>query len=477
MEYNIELQHQKGKLHAIERIEKLLDKNSFYEINHSMGQENIPYDGVITGYGYIEGILVFVYAQDFTVKGGTVGKKHARKIARVLNLAIENRAPVIWINDSGGARIQEGVNALSGYGEIFYLNTRASGYIPQISIIAGPCAGGAVYSPGITDFIFMIKEKSSMYVTGPRVVEQATGKKCDAQSLGGAIVHSQSSGVVHANFDDENQCFLETRKLICLLENRNRKIINKYCKKFYQDFQKHVPTNSRKTYDIHLVIETLLDQSSFYEIQKEFAPNAVIGFGVLSGITIGIVANQPLHCAGVLDCDASDKIARFIRFCDAFNIPIVTLVDVPGFMPSVDEEEKGIIRHGAKILFAYAEATVTKITVVIRKAYGGAYIAMGSKELGADIVLAWPTAEIAVMGAEAAVDILYHKEVDNKIRQKKVEEYTYEFINNKMALKEGYIDKEIEPNNMRKEIFDALNMLKNKKDLKKIPKKHGNIPL
>lgn len=323
----------------------------------------------------------------------------------------------------------------------------------------------------------MIKEKSSMYVTGPRVVEQATGKKCDAQSLGGAIVHSQSSGVVHANFDDENQCFLETRKLICLLENRNRKIINKYCKKFYQDFQKHVPTNSRKTYDIHLVIETLLDQSSFYEIQKEFAPNAVIGFGVLSGITIGIVANQPLHCAGVLDCDASDKIARFIRFCDAFNIPIVTLVDVPGFMPSVDEEEKGIIRHGAKILFAYAEATVTKITVVIRKAYGGAYIAMGSKELGADIVLAWPTAEIAVMGAEAAVDILYHKEVDNKIRQKKVEEYTYEFINNKMALKEGYIDKEIEPNNMRKEIFDALNMLKNKKDLKKIPKKHGNIPL
>lgn len=258
MEYNIELQHQKGKLHAIERIEKLLDKNSFYEINHSMGQENIPYDGVITGYGYIEGILVFVYAQDFTVKGGTVGKKHARKIARVLNLAIENRAPVIGINDSGGARIQEGVNALSGYGEIFYLNTRASGYIPQISIIAGPCAGGAVYSPGITDFIFMIKEKSSMYVTGPRVVEQATGKKCDAQSLGGAIVHSQSSGVVHANFDDENQCFLETRKLICLLENRNRKIINKYCKKFYQDFQKHVPTNSRKTYDIHLVIETLL---------------------------------------------------------------------------------------------------------------------------------------------------------------------------------------------------------------------------
>ena len=477
MKYNIELQHKKGKLHAIERIEKLLDKNSFYEINQSMGLDNTPDEGVITGYGYIDGILVFVYAQDFTVKGGTVGKRHAQKIVRILEMAIENNAPIIGINDSGGARIQEGVNALAGYGEIFCLNTKASGYIPQISIIAGSCAGGAVYSPGLTDFIFMINEKSSMYVTGPRVVEQATGKKCDAQLLGGAMVHSQTSGVVHATFEDENQCFLETRKLICLLENRKRKKSNYYCKKFYQDFRKCVPENSRKIYDMHLVIKTLLDQSSFYEIQKEFARNAIIGFGVLSGITIGIVANQPLHYAGVLDCDASDKIARFVRFCDAFDIPIVTLVDVPGFMPSVDEEEKGIIRHGAKILFAYAEATVIKITVILRKAYGGAYIAMGSKALGVDIVLAWPMSEIAVMGAEAAVDILYHKEIDEKDKQKKIEEYTYEFINNKEALKEGYIDKEIEPNNMRKEIFDALNMLKNKKHLKKIQKKHGNIPL
>jgi len=479
MEYNIDKQHEKGKLHAIERITKLLDENSFNELNHFMEQEDIPYDGVITGYGYIEGALVFVYAQDFTIKGGTVGSKHAEKISKILEYAIENRAPIIGINDSGGARIQEGVNALAGYGKIFYLNTKASGYIPQISIIAGPCAGGAVYSPGITDFIFMIENISSMYVTGPKVVEQATGKKCDSETLGGSRLHEENSGVVHAVYQEE-KCYCEIRKLIRLLENRNHRELS-YRKKFFQNCRSVVPRNSRKTYDIRAVLNIILDESSFFEIQQKFAPNIVIGMGKLSEMTVGIVANQPNCYAGVLDCDASDKAARFIRFCDSFDIPIITLVDVPGFLPSMKEEEKGIIRHGAKLLFAYAEATTIKITVILRKAYGGAYIAMGSKSLHADIVLAWPTAEIAVMGAEAAVDILYHKNIEmNSVgyREEKIKEYSEQYINSRIALKEGYIDKEISPNNTREEIFNALKMLKGKNGgLQNLPKKHGNIPL
>lgn len=484
MEYSIEKQHEKGKLHAIERINCLLDKDSFVEIGQKVtnAERNYPYDGVITGYGYIDGILVFIYAQDFTIHGGTVGIKHAEKIANIIEKAIKNKAPIIGINDSGGARIQEGVNSLAGYGKIFKLNTMASGYIPQISIIAGSCAGGAVYSPGITDFIFVIRNISSMYVTGPKIIEEVTGEKCTMDELGGVDVHSQKSGVAHFICEYEKECFKKVRVLVKILSSKS--IYNmdfmSYRKKHINNFNSIVPTDSRKIYDMHDLIDAIVDCNSFFEVQKEFAKNVVIGFGKIADITIGIVSNQPNYYAGVLDCDGSDKAARFVRFCDSFEIPLITLVDVPGFLPSKVEEEKGIIRHGAKLLFAYAEANVPKITVIIRKAYGGAYIAMGSKTLGADIVFAWPDTEIAVMGAAGAVDILYCHEIkvnNSEFRQKMEEEYRNKYINGDLALVEGYVDKCIQPKETRKEIFDALKQLGKKKEFIQIPKKHTNIPL
>lgn len=492
MQYNISKQHNNLKLHAIERLSLLLDKDSFREIGKDVSElgtaysdSKYQYDGVITGYGYIENKLVFVYAQDFTVCGGTVGLKHAKKIVRVIELAIENKVPIIGINDSGGARIQEGVNSLAGYGEIFLKNSKASGFIPQISIIVGPCAGGAVYSPGITDFVFMTCKTGTMYVTGPRVLKQMTGVNCSQDELGGTNVHSKS-GVVHFINDNEKDCFKAVQKLISLLPQNceeKTKITPSYKSKKIT-LSKKIPTNSRKIYDMHILIDEVVDDNGFLEVHKDFASNVIVGFGEISGITVGIVANNPNSFVGVLDCDASVKSARFIRFCDCFNIPIITFVDVPGFMPSIQEEKKGIIRHGAKLLFAYCEATTIKVTIIIRKAYGGAYIAMGSKHLGADMVFCWPTAEVAVMGAESAVEILYRKElekVDINQRDEYIKRYCQEyedrFVGVSAALKEGYIDGIIEPNETREIIFNTLVALKNKDQQQTVSKKHNNIPL
>ena len=492
MQYNVNKQHDNFKLHAIERLRLLLDKDSFKEIGKDVSEfgtaysdSKYQYDGVITGYGYIKNKLVFVYAQDFTVCGGTVGLKHAKKIVRVIDLAIENKVPIIGINDSGGARIQEGVNSLAGYGEIFFKNSKASGYIPQISIIVGPCAGGAVYSPGITDFVFMTCNTATMYVTGPRVLKQMTGVKCSQNELGGADVHSKS-GVVHFIHNNEKDCFNAVQKLISLLpqncEEKNKIPPNYIFKKV--NLSENIPTNSRKIYDMHILIDEVVDDNDFFEVHKKFATNIIVGFGKISGILIGIVANNPNSFVGVLDCDASVKAARFIRFCDCYNIPIITFVDVPGFMPSIQEEEKGIIRHGAKLLFAYSEATTIKVTIIIRKAYGGAYIAMGSKHLGADLVFCWPIGEVAVMGAEGAVEILYRKELEKvDIYQKDeyikryCQKYEKRFVGVSAALKEGYIDGIIEPNQTREVVFNTLVALQNKNQQQTILKKHNNIPL
>lgn len=493
--YDVSKQHIKGKWHAIERIEYLLDKNSFHEFGSNVGtyreeydsKESLPYDGVITGYGYINGQLVYVYSQDFTICGGTVGKKHGEKIAMTIKKAIECRCPVIGINDSGGARIQEGVNALAGYGEIFYLNTLASGYIPQIMIIAGPCAGGAVYSPGITDFIFMVEGLGNMFVTGPKVIEQVTGEKCTAEELGGAKVHAIDSGVAHFRYPTEKECFDNVKKLIELIPPNvnfsNHYGMKRYSKKMFCRIDHIVPKEQRKVYDVLDLILQLLDDNSFLEIQKEFAPNIVIGLGRLSGITVGIVANQPRMLGGILDCDSSDKAARFVRYCDAYNIPIITLVDVPGFIPSIKQEKAGIIRHGAKLLYAYSEASTIKLTVIVRKAFGGAYIAMGSKHLGADFVYAWPNAQISVMGADGAINVLYSKQLQKMDGEEKstfkndmVKKYEKEYMTSLIAEKEGYVDEVIKPIQTRERIFQDILVLSNKKH-KSIDKKHGNIPL
>lgn len=499
--YQLEKQHAKGKLHAIERITGLLDKNSFREIQSGVtnleatfglkpGQ--FPYDGVITGYGSINGRKVFIYSEDFTVIGGTLGKQHGYKIANVIKLAIENRCPVIGINDSGGARIQEGVNALSGYGEIFYYNTLASGYIPQISIIAGNCAGGAVYSPGITDFIFVIDNISQMYVTGPKVIKSVTNEKITAEELGGAAVHAEVSGVAHFRCENEQNCFEKVRKLLdtipqCYKEEKPElKEFDDYTN--YQVFQYEmnhiIPKERNRAYDVRDIINLISDEDTFIEVMDSFAKNIVVGFGKLRGITVGFVANQPKFAAGALDCDASDKGARFIRYCDAYNIPIITLTDVPGFLPGSGQEKKGIIRHGAKLLYAYSEATTTKLNVILRKAYGGAYIAMCSKHLRADFVYAWPDAEIAVMGAEGAVDILFAKAMRNmeekdkkEFRDTKIDEYTADFMNAKVASMHGYVDEIIKPEATRERLYADLLLLSQRKALVNVEKKHGNIPL
>lgn len=499
--YHIEKQHAKGKLHAIERIQGLLDRNSFREIQSGVtnleetfglkpGQ--FPYDGVITGYGSINGRKVFIYSEDFTVIGGTLGKQHGFKIANVIKLAIENRCPIIGINDSGGARIQEGVNALAGYGEIFYYNTMASGYIPQISIIAGNCAGGAVYSPGITDFIFVIDDISQMYVTGPKVIKSVTNEDITAAELGGAEVHSSTSGVAHFRCENEKVCFRKVKKLLDTIpqcysdEIPDMREFSDYTIKpvYRYEMDYIIPKERNKSYDIKDIIFLIADAGSFIEVMEQFAKNIVVGFGKIKGITVGFIANQPKFAAGALDCDASDKGARFIRYCDAYNIPMVTLTDVPGFLPGSNQEKKGIIRHGAKLLYAYSEATTTKLNVILRKAYGGAYIAMCSKHLRADFVYAWPDAEIAVMGAEGAVDILFAKamrtlspEEKKAFREEKIGEYNKDFMNAKVATMHGYVDEIIRPDATRERLYSDILMLRGRKMISGVTKKHGNIPL
>ncbi len=499
--YQLEKQHAKGKLHAIERITSLLDHNSFREIQSGVtnleetfgikpGQ--FPYDGVITGYGSIGGKKVFIYSEDFTVIGGTLGKQHGYKIANVIKLAIQNRCPIIGINDSGGARIQEGVNALAGYGEIFYYNTLASGYIPQISIIAGNCAGGAVYSPGITDFIFVIDNISQMYVTGPKVIKSVTNEDITAEELGGAAVHAQRSGVAHFYCKNEQSCYKKVRKLLDIIPQyygepkSNMSDFSGYETNsvFQYEMNSIIPAERNRAYNIKDVIKLLSDPNTFVEVMRDFAKNIVVGFARIKGITVGYVANQPNYAAGALDCDASDKGARFIRYCDAYNIPLITLTDVPGFLPGSGQERKGIIRHGAKLLYAYSEATTTKLNVILRKAYGGAYIAMCSKHLRADFVYAWPDAEIAVMGAEGAVDILFAKEMKKleaderaRFRNEKINEYNKDFMSARVASMQGYVDEVIKPEATRERLYADLLMLSSKRDIVSVKKKHGNIPL
>lgn len=502
-EYDYEKQHKKGKLHAMERIQLLVDEGTFVETDADVSNEkngfgikagSLPYDGVITGYGKVNGAKVYLYSQDFTVMGGSLGRNHGFKIAKTIKNAIKDKCPVIGINDSGGARIQEGVDALAGYGEIFYYNTLASGYIPQISIIAGPCAGGAVYSPGITDFIYVIDDISKMFVTGPRVIKSVTGETVTSEDLGGAKVHAATSGVAHFRCETEHECYKQVRDLLDVIPHcyEKKSMLNAilpkqkytYEKKNQKPIESIVPENYSQVYDMHDVIDRMLDDDSFIEVQKDFAKNAIVGAGKIGGITIGIVANQPKELAGVLDFESSDKIARWIRYCDNYDIPIITLTDVPGFMPGTTQEHKGIIRHGAKMLYAYSEATTVKINVILRKAYGGAYIAMSSKHLRADAVYAWPTAQVAVMGADAACEQLYHRKISalsgeekKEYLDKKIAKYEEECMNARKALSRGYIDEIIKPRDTREIIIDDLIRLSNRPSRTLVQKKHGNIPL
>jgi propionyl-CoA carboxylase beta chain len=480
----------KGKLTARERIELLLDEG-FQELDMFVCAENtnnggILGDGVVTGYGTIDGRLVYVFSQDFTVFGGSLAAAHASKILKVMELAMKNGAPVIGLNDSGGARIQEGVISLAGYADIFLKNVLASGVIPQISCILGPCAGGAVYSPAITDFILMTHKSSYMFVTGPDVVRSVTNEEVTSEELGGATTHNEISGVAHFAADSEEAVLFLVRELLSYLPSNNTEDPPERppdddplrTEAFLDSF---VPDNPNKPYDMHEILRAVVDNGRFLEVHAHFAKNIVVGFARLNGKSVGVVANQPQVLAGVLDINASDKAARFIRFCDAFNIPLVTFEDVPGFLPGVAQEHGGIIRHGAKLLYAYAEATVPKITVITRKAYGGAYDVMSSKHLRCDINFAWPGAEIAVMGPEGAINILYRKELSTSddpqaLRSKLVGEYRDRFANPYIAASRGFIDDVIEPSQTRPRIISALEMLQNKRDLNP-PKKHGNIPL
>jgi len=494
-EKRIEKQHKKNKLTARERIDKLFDDGSFNEIgmfveHHSqdlgMDEKELPADGVITGQGTIDQRTVYVYAQDFTTMGGSLGEMHAKKICKVMDLAKKSGAPFIALLDSGGARIQEGVNSLKGYGEIFRRNTENSGVIPQISVILGPCAGGAVYSPAITDFIFMVDHTSKMFITGPQVVKSVTGEEVSAEDLGGGSTHNQVSGVAHFLADNEEHSFEQIKKLISFIPNNNLEgapviEIEDPPERIEEELKEIVPVNPNKAYDIRDVIEKIVDNKDFFEVHKYFAKNIVVGFARLNGRSVGIIANQPNFKAGTLDIDASDKAARFIRFCDSFNIPILSLTDVPGYLPGVEQEYGGVIRHGAKLLYAYSEATVPMINVILRKAYGGAYIAMSSGHLGADYVFAWPNAEIAVMGPQGAANIIFRKEIkkaddSGKKRQEKIEEYRENFANPYRAAAEGYVDDIIDPSQTRPRIIMALESIINKKE-DRPNRKHGNIPL
>ncbi|MGL4806297.1 MAG: acyl-CoA carboxylase subunit beta, partial [Bacteroidales bacterium] len=483
----IEKQHSAGKMTARERIEKLLDKGTFVELdkfmvhncsNFGMDKKHLPGDGVVTGHGKIEGRQVFVYAYDFTTYGGTLGAVTAKKIVKVQELALKNGAPIIGLNDSGGARIQEGVDSLSGYASIFYQNTMASGVIPQISAILGPCAGGACYSPALTDFIYMVDEKSYMFVTGPEVVKTVTHEEVTKEELGGAYTHGSKSGVTHFVCDSEEALLMSIRELLSFIPSNNmedapRSTCTDDMNRVIPALNEIVPIDPNVPYDMKDIIEPVLDDHYFYEVMPHFAKNAIVGFGRLGGKSVGIVANQPAFLAGVLDIDSSDKIARFIRFCDCFNIPIVTFEDVPGFLPGTAQEHAGIIRHGAKIVYAYSEATVPKVTLITRKAYGGAYIVMSCKETGSDVNLSYPNAEIAVMGADGAVNILY-RNADEETRANALQEYKDNFANPYRSAEKGYLDEIIMPKDTRIKLIQALEMAKNK--VKNIPpKKHGNI--
>ncbi|HKL08901.1 MAG TPA: acyl-CoA carboxylase subunit beta [Bacteroidales bacterium] len=488
----IEKQVAMGKMTARERIITLLDENSFHEydlfVEHeardfNMDKKVLHGDGVIIGTGTIFGAPICIYAQDFTVAGGSLGLMHARKITKIMDHAMKMRVPIIGINDSGGARIQEGVNSLAGYGEIFYRNTTASGVIPQISVILGPCAGGAVYSPALTDFVFVVDKISKMFITGPEVIKTVLGEEISMEDLGGARVHSEITGNAHFYAESEIECFDKIKELITYIPwNNGQKARSFEPKDPKPEFKidEIVPGNPKEPYDVRDVIRGITDSSEFFEIQEMWAKNIVIGFGRVNGETIGFVCNQPLVLAGVLDVDSSDKAARFIRYCDAFNIPIVTLVDLPGYLPGVDQEHAGVIRHGAKVLYAYSEATVPKITVILRKAYGGGYIAMNSRHLNADFVFAWPGAEIAVMGPEGAANIIFRKEImsakdPEKMRKQKVKEYKQKFANPYVAAAKGYVDSVIEPKETRKLLLHGIEVSKNKVDRKPI-KKHGIPP-
>lgn len=486
-------QHASGKLTARERMEALFDDGTFVEINDQiasrcsdfgMDKKKKPGDGVVTGYGYIHGRLAFASSQDFTIGGGSLGEAHAMKICRAMDKAMEMKAPFISINDSGGARIEEGIDSLSGYADIFYRNTIASGVIPQISVILGPCAGGACYSPAITDYIFMTENNSQMYITGPAVVKSVTGEVISSADLGGATVHSSTSGVAHFVYPDDLSCLNGVRQLLGYLPQNNEElsmVVEGTKVDECAGLSDIVPVDSKKPYDVRDVINSFVDSNSFFEIQKDFARNIVVGFARLDGETIGIVANQSKFMAGSLEINASDKGARFIRFCDCFNIPILTLVDVPAFLPGSQQEHGGIIRHGAKMLFAYSEATVPKVSLIMRKAYGGAYIAMNSKGIGADVVYAWPIAEIAVMGASGAVSIIGKKEIEKAEdpaakKQELLDAYNDKFMNPYIAAEHGYVDEVILPEETRDKIVNAFRMLKTKE--RELPyKKHGNIPL
>jgi propionyl-CoA carboxylase beta chain len=491
----IDAQHKKGKLTARERIDLLLDEGSFEEIDmftrhrsnaFGLDKERPLGDGVVTGYGTIDGRLVFVFSQDFTVFGGSLSEVHAEKIVKIMEMAMKVGAPVIGLNDSGGARIQEGVVSLGGYADIFQLNTLASGVIPQISAIMGPCAGGAVYSPAITDFIFMVKNTSYMFVTGPNVVKTVTHEEITSEELGGATTHATKSGVAHVAAENELDCLLRLRKLCSFLPSNNMESppgvpCDDPVDRCDESLKTIIPDHPNKPYDMKDVIDRIVDHGDFFEVHAEYAQNIIVGFARLDGKSVGIVANQPSVLAGVLDIDSSLKAARFVRFCDAFNIPLLVFEDVPGFLPGSDQEWRGIIKHGAKLLYAFCEATVPKVTVITRKAYGGAYDVMNSKHVRGDVNFAWPSAEIAVMGAKGAVEIIFKKEIESAadraaMEKKLIEDYEVRFANPYSAAERGYIDDVIEPQMTRPKLIKAFRMLENKADTNP-KKKHGNIPL
>ena len=491
----IRRQHEKGRLTARERLELLLDKGSFRELDifvthrttdFGLADQKILGDGVVTGYGTIDGRLTYVYSQDFTVFGGSLSQAHAEKIVKIMNMALKNGAPLVGLNDSGGARIQEGVVSLGGYADIFLQNTLASGVLPQISVILGPSAGGAVYSPAITDFIIMVKDSSYMFVTGPEVVKTVTHEDVSFEDLGGAQVHANKSGVAHFVAEGEEEAMFLTQKLLSFfpqnnLEDPPLRKPNDDPLRMDEELDSIVPDNPNNAYDMRDLVRRVVDEGDFLEVHEHFAGNVLVGFARLGGRPIGIIANQPMVLAGVLDIDASWKAARFIRFCDCFNIPIITFEDVPGFMPGLGQEHGGIIRHGAKLLFAYCEATVPKITVITRKSYGGAYCVMNSKHIRGDINLAWPTAEIAVMGPDGAVNIIVRRQINDAAdpdaeKSRLVGEYRAKFANPYVAASRGYVDDIIEPKETRPRLINALEMLQNKRDTNP-PKKHGNIPL
>jgi acetyl-CoA carboxylase carboxyltransferase component len=494
-ENRLQAQREKGKLTARERIEKLLDPDTFNEVDmfrthratrFGMEKSQPMTDGVVTGWGKVEGRLVYIYSQDFTVMGGSLGEEHGLKIAKIMDMAMESGAPLIGLNDSGGARIQEGVNSLAACGEIFMRNTRASGIIPQITAILGPCAGAAVYSPALTDFIFIVKNTANMFITGPDVVRAVTHEDVDFETLGGADVHLAKSGVAHFTDEEEGALLDKIRWLLSFLPSNNLTPAP-YVKpaddprRLCDVLKDVVPNDPQKPYDIRDVIREIADDGEFMEVQEEYAQNIVIGLMRLNGYPVGMVANQPMVLAGVLDINSSDKGARFIRFCDAFHIPLITLVDTPGFLPGVDQEHNGVIRHGAKMIFAYAEATVPKISVILRKAYGGAYIVMSSKHLGGDLNFAWPAAEVAVMGPEGAVNIIYRREIaeaqdEAKTRSELTAQYREEMANPYIAASRGYLDDVIEPTETRRKLVEALDALRDKRKSTP-PRKHGNIPL